>query len=439
MARDNVANGINGELRVGDTVVSINNTDYSYLVGTITDIRKYSTPEHGGSNTTDDIHVDFSNEGYSPQRVDEIEKMFTKMHGEFNTIDEIPLDEVIMPPGELINTNIFTALEFEALFESEEAVANLCNEVIAVYCTEKDSIALIDTEAHDTPKREEPTGEYGFHFRPAKHLPDGWGWQEWNDGSGDLVSPEGKSVVSYDLQTKEYKIDGEWNFMGDTKLDREYFERLVRDEYIQIEKPSEKEHDSMSRLAPNRTPAEAALHEPDIHECAETMSLYKKLVSRVNENFADYFDSLWDKSAKEIIGYSSEITIMAQAHYYMTEVHSFRKSELEYILQFTNPLDVVATEFEVRLIEEHSDIMFTIFHEQRALRAGYERVSDDSSVSVPLRDIATNNTPKAYTSVLDHIKRDKEEKSNLHAKSGRADERLLGEDMDNRRNRGDAL
>jgi len=100
---------------------------------------------------------------------------------------------------------------------------------------------------YDTPKREEPTGEYRYHFRPAKHLPDGWGWQEWNDGSGSLVSPDGKSVVSYDLQTKEYKIDGEWNFMGDGKFEREHFERLVRAEYLQTEKSLEKEPDFMSK------------------------------------------------------------------------------------------------------------------------------------------------------------------------------------------------
>ena len=53
---------------------------------------------------------------------------------------------------------------------------------------------------------------------PAKALPEGWQWRDYDDGSGGLYSPEGKSHFSYDLSPYfneggiEYKggIDASW-------------------------------------------------------------------------------------------------------------------------------------------------------------------------------------------------------------------------------------
>jgi len=47
-----------------------------------------------------------------------------------------------------------------------------------------------------------------FAYRRTKHLPHGWGWQDFDDGSGSLMSPDGERIVQYDLQTKEYEFDG---------------------------------------------------------------------------------------------------------------------------------------------------------------------------------------------------------------------------------------
>ena len=60
MAKGSIVSGIKGELCIGDTVVSDGSTDYSYLVGVITAIAKLGTPEHQGTNSTDDVYVNFS-------------------------------------------------------------------------------------------------------------------------------------------------------------------------------------------------------------------------------------------------------------------------------------------------------------------------------------------------------------------------------------------
>lgn len=51
----------------------------------------------------------------------------------------------------------------------------------------------------------------------AKLLPGGWFWTDYDDGSGRLKSPDGKSFFSYDLCTMEYKyMDNEnWLFWKD--------------------------------------------------------------------------------------------------------------------------------------------------------------------------------------------------------------------------------
>lgn len=41
---------------------------------------------------------------------------------------------------------------------------------------------------------------------PAKTLPKGWCWFQYNDGSGYLKGPEGKMFFDYDQQTGEYRV-----------------------------------------------------------------------------------------------------------------------------------------------------------------------------------------------------------------------------------------
>lgn len=45
-------------------------------------------------------------------------------------------------------------------------------------------------------------------------LDNGWKWVEYDDGSGHLENPNGKSIISFDYTTQEYRdVHGEWRFM----------------------------------------------------------------------------------------------------------------------------------------------------------------------------------------------------------------------------------
>jgi len=130
MAYDSVTTGINGALRVGDTVISANMAGYAYLVGKVIDIQKRGSKEHETGNPADDVHVNFYDVGYSKLRLKEIETALNKMYGDDESIEDRALDDVIMPPDSLINTAGFTREELKAILESKESAAALCECVI---------------------------------------------------------------------------------------------------------------------------------------------------------------------------------------------------------------------------------------------------------------------------------------------------------------------
>ena len=124
------------------------------------------------------------------------------------------------------------------------------------------------------------------------------------------------------------------------------------------------------------TPAQAALHEPGIYDDAATAALREELIHRLDDNFTAYLDSLRNQDTETLAGISSEIAAMAGAHYYMSEIHNFHTSELEYLLQFQNPLQVVGDAFQISGMDDYSDIMWDIFDRQDALQGNYPLVRD---------------------------------------------------------------
>ena len=152
-----------------------------------------------------------------------------------------------------------------------------------------------------------------------------------------------------------------------------------------------------SPAEPPLTPAQMALFEPGVHDedidCVDTSTYMDMLLNRVNSNFTDYIDTLRD--VDDIPDYSAEIATMAEAHYYITQRHNFHFSELDYLLKFENPLVVVTEAFDANRDEEHSDIMWKIFHEQDALNNDrYKLVSYDPAGETPAPEITGEDSLK---------------------------------------------
>jgi hypothetical protein len=122
---------INGELNVGDLVLSTPGDDYKCLVGRVMQIDVIGTPEHETDNTTDDVHVNFAEADYAPMRVTEIEEMFTELYKAPKIFEECPLDDAIMGPDCLIRITDVHEDTLKELLSGGYAAACYCYNILA--------------------------------------------------------------------------------------------------------------------------------------------------------------------------------------------------------------------------------------------------------------------------------------------------------------------
>ena len=135
-------------------------------------------------------------------------------------------------------------------------------------------------------------------------------------------------------------------------------------------------------LSQYRNPAQAALYEPDASDNEEVAALREQLIKRLDINLSDYFDSL--RKREIVTDISSQIASVTGAHYYLSEMHNFHTSELNYLLQFKEPLKVAADEFAWDIATENrSETMLRVFDKQETQRGDYELAE---SVSAPVAE-----------------------------------------------------
>lgn len=94
------------------------------------------------------------------------------------------------------------------------------------------------------------------------------------------------------------------------------------------------------------------------------------LFERLDANFAE-FQKKWDAQSKyELICDSTAITAVRDAHEYLTHNHGFELEEIDYLLLFENPLEIVADKWQERM-EDLSDLGFAlseVFDKRDALK-----------------------------------------------------------------------
>ena len=84
-----------------------------------------------------------------------------------------------------------------------------------------------------------------------------------------------------------------------------------------------------------------------------------ELIERIEKNYADYQKSLLDFGKQELIDMASKIHAVSDAYSYMTSWHEYDEHELDFFLQFQNPLEVVANEWRDRNISVR-DVSYTV-------------------------------------------------------------------------------
>lgn len=76
------------------------------------------------------------------------------------------------------------------------------------------------------------------------------------------------------------------------------------------------------------------------------MDKQEKLIRRVDQNFADYREKLLKTGGQGIFEKAEEIAAYTQVYRYLTEKHSYEPHELDYLLLFRNPLEVMADQYQ---------------------------------------------------------------------------------------------
>lgn len=98
-----------------------------------------------------------------------------------------------------------------------------------------------------------------------------------------------------------------------------------------------------------------------------------RLFERLDKNLCDYHEDLMGFGKQEIIEMAARAAAVSDVYSYITTKHDFQNGEVEYLLNFQNPLEVVTDAWEPRLADL-SDLGFTIRSEcdrQEALRGNY--------------------------------------------------------------------
>ncbi len=110
---------------------------------------------------------------------------------------------------------------------------------------------------------------------------------------------------------------------------------------------------------------------------AVVISKETELIERFDKNLADYHASLEGFTTRELIGMADEIAATNDMHKYMTQRHGMDYGELEFFLQFQNPLEVVADAWHCYAddIEDMSYVVYDIYDKQDAL-ADYPLMKD---------------------------------------------------------------
>ena len=192
-------------------------------------------------------------------------------------------------------------------------------------CIIVDNVSTVEEIADKSDFDPEPPDEYYEQLFsdnydriiPAVHLPEGWEWRLYNDGSGGLYSPENEEAVRVDFATSEYKRGGKWHFIDDYP-----YETISSGEFMEnMEK-------RLSAVVERENKPEEA---PDIAE------LRSQLVERIDKNIDEYYKN----NKNEGITKQAFDGAMENAHYILREYHDYTSEQLECLLKFANPLEIV--------------------------------------------------------------------------------------------------
>ena len=354
---------VNGEISPGDWVLVTPDSSYGAMIGRVTAIDKRGAPEHGTGNPGDDIHVDFFATEYPESVKEEILWRFDGHSPAETAFGDLALDDVIMAPEMLIRITGIGPERIARLagsFENAEA-----------YCLQAAAEAL---------RRAESGMERGGDVMEITF--------------SDAIIMGAPALFTQERIDRDSVPDGYYAY--DIQYGRDWGEPMT----IELNAPSDRYGTAITAHEIKMPPEGYVKTEPGFffllgdgdprHDMPQFMEdnppvspRLKELLDRLDRNYGDYTAKLEENSMTYIIGMAGEIAAVNDAHYYLTSHHEFKDSEIDLLLCFENPLELISDEWHQRQ-DDISDMTFAldrIFGAREpqkgyALMPGLERPAD---------------------------------------------------------------
>jgi hypothetical protein len=341
---------INGSIQSGDWIITAPPGVYGCLIGQVVEVIPFCSPKHESGSLTDDVRIDFTAYGFSYERKAEILENFDNYGSTAIHFDDLPLRGVIMAPQSLINIMHLDNVEVNILNGSYERMEEFCKHIknpqYENYMNSKTANTLYGDVKPGDWVFAAPTSEYGYLIGKVKAIdklgtPEHRSGNETDDVHVDFTvfdySPERVS----EIEAHFGHMAGEAKHFCELSLDDVTMSPLAlisimdigRDEIIRLGNQQEYGKIFCNSFTFGITPQNEK---------------HAILTVRLDKNYTDYRNSLLNFGKLEIFDKGDEIAAMTEVYLYLTTHHKFSEVELDCLLRFTNPLEVVAAAWKPR-------------------------------------------------------------------------------------------
>ncbi len=156
------------------------------------------------------------------------------------------------------------------------------------------------------------------------------------------------------------------------------------------------------------------------------------LTERLDGNLASFKESLLILDKREILERAGEASLMSDAHYYLTAHHVFEESELDYLLLFQDPLEVVTDVWALKR-EDISDLSYSlhdVFDKKDAMHGNYARAADAPGFQAEARPSFGMKQAEKKPTISEKLRAGKEKADANRAKKTAATTKKRGEEID---------
>lgn len=354
------------DVQPGDWVIALPSEEYGCMVGVVTAADRFGTAEHKTGSRTDDIHVNFMSVEYSKEAKAHFAEAYeNKTNKSWDIFEKLPRDNVIMAPDKLLSINGLKPGEIDRLAANYKEAKAYCDSITGSFPKKVKAVPDAADQSAETLSGCVQPGDWviaagGNDYRYLlgmvtaidKHGSPGHETEnETDDVHVDFTAFDYPTERIAEIEERFALLTGKLKTFSSLPLDDVIMAPKM---LIRISHLSKDEITFMGNLR---------------HNCEAFCNCFPgginprnakqaKLISRLEQNYADYHKLLMGFGKHEIIDMAEKINLMSDAHTYMTNSCHFSDDEADFLLKFQNPLEVMAEGLREFRNDDDSDIEY---------------------------------------------------------------------------------